>query len=159
MVEIRHLQPADGPVCDAIMRTLPDWFAYEPGLEECARAVREQDGVVAVDDGEVIGFATWAPRTEVSAEITWAAVRKDRRNGGVGTRIIESLAQELSARGFALALAMTSARSKEPDPTWDSYEETRAFWRARNFYPLIELDIWESDVALLQVRALTQPVR
>lgn len=154
MLEIRALTPADGPACDAIMRTLPEWFSYEPGLEECAFAVRTQAGTAAVDGDELVGFATWEPRTEDAAEITWAAVRKDRRNGGAGTAIVEALAAHLRARGFKLALAMTSARSKTPDPTWDSYDETRAFWRARRFYPLIELDIWETDVALLQVRAL-----
>ena len=137
------------------MRTLPDWFSYEPGLEECAQAVRTQAGLAAEVDEEVVGFATWESRTEDAAEITWAAVRRDLRNGGIGTAIIEALAAELQGRGFSLALAMTSARSKTPDTTWDSYEETRAFWRARTFYPLIELDILQSnDIALLQVRAL-----
>ena len=37
-----------------------------------------------------------------------------------------------------------------PDP----YDETRAFWFARGFHPLIELDIWETDMALLMVRPL-----
>lgn len=155
-MEILPLTPAAGAACDAIMRTLPEWFAWEPGLEECARAVRSQQGLMAVEEGEVLGFATWEPRTAESAEITWAAVRSDRRNAGVGTAIVETLARDLAGRGFALLLAMTSARSKSPDPTWDSYEETRAFWRARGFYPLIELDIWETDVALLQVRALNR---
>jgi GNAT superfamily N-acetyltransferase len=136
------------------MRTLPDWFAYEPGLQECAEAVRTQEGLVAEDGGQVVGFATWQQRTPDSAEITWAAVRRDRRNAGIGTAIIEALTSDLGGRGFVLALAMTSARSKTPDPTWDSYAETRAFWRARRFYPLIELDILETDIALLQVRAL-----
>jgi GNAT superfamily N-acetyltransferase len=153
-MEVRPLAAGDGPACDAIMRTLPDWFGYEPGLEECAQAVRNQAGLVAVEAGEILGFATWEQRTPDAAEITWAAVRRDRRNGGIGTAIIEALAQELHDRGFALALAMTSARSKTPDPTWDSYHETRAFWRARRFYPLIELDIMVTDIALLQVRAL-----
>ena len=153
-VKVRALSANDGPICDAIMRTLPDWFAYEPGLEECAEAVRTQQGYVAEEEGEVVGFATWASRTDDAAEITWAAVRRDRRNGGIGTAIIEAVAADLKERGYRLALAMTSARSKEPDPTWDSYAETRAFWRARHFYPLIELDIMETDIALLQVRTL-----
>jgi hypothetical protein len=54
---------------------------------------------------------------------------------------------------------MTSAASKEAVPTPDSYESTRRFWFARGFHPLIELDIWVTDVALLMVRALTLPGR
>ncbi|MCA9845515.1 MAG: GNAT family N-acetyltransferase [Dehalococcoidia bacterium] len=154
MLDIRDLTPGDGLACDAVMRTLPDWFGYEPGLEDCARAVRTQAGRVAVDDGEVVGFATWERRTGDSAEITWAAVRKDRRNSGVGTSIVEAVCEDLRAQGFRLALAMTSARSKDVVPTHDAYEETRAFWRARGFLFVTELNIWETDFALLMVRPL-----
>jgi GNAT superfamily N-acetyltransferase len=150
---VRRLTVEDAEACDAIMRTLPDFFAYEPGLADCARAVRTQAGWVAEDDGEVIGFATWERRTDETAEVTWMAVRADRRHGGVGTEIIEAVVAEMKAQGFVLALAMTSARPKDAEIE-DTYGPTRAFWTARGFLPLIELDIWETDVALLQVRAL-----
>jgi GNAT superfamily N-acetyltransferase len=135
------------------MRSLPDFFGYEPGLEDCARAVRTQAGWVAEDQGGVVGFATWEKRTEATAEVTWMAVQRDRRQAGVGTAIIEALLAEVEEKGYGLALAMTSARPKDPSIE-DTYGPTRAFWHARGFLPLIELDIWETDVALLQVRAL-----
>ena len=87
---VRPLTPDDAQACDAIMRSLPDFFGYEPGLAACAEAVRTQDGWVA-DNGQVAGFATWQPRTSDSAEITWMAVERDRRQAGVGTAIIERL--------------------------------------------------------------------
>lgn len=135
------------------MRTLPDWFSYEPGLEDCAKAVRSQSGWVAVENDRVVGFATWAERTTATAEVTWMAVERERRNGGIGTLIVERLAEDLSNRGYKLALAITSAAEKEPSGH-DSYAETRQFWLARGFEPLIELDIWETNIALLQVRPL-----
>jgi hypothetical protein len=61
--------------------------------------------------------------------------------------LLEALIADLRRRGFRLALAMTSANV-------DTYEETRRFWKARGFLPLIELDIWDTDRALLQVRLL-----
>jgi GNAT superfamily N-acetyltransferase len=136
------------------MRGLPDWFGYEPGLVDCARAVRSQSGWVADDGGRVVGFATWEEHTPYTAEVTWMAVERERRLSGIGTRIIEALAADLKSRGYRFAIAMTSARSKLPDSGPDTYEATRGFWTARAFLPLIELDIWETDVALLQVRAL-----
>jgi GNAT superfamily N-acetyltransferase len=136
------------------MRTLPDWFSYEPGLADCANAVRTQRGWVAERDRRVVGFATWEERTPATAEVTWMSVERGLRNGGIGTAIIEALCDDLRARGYRLALAMTSARTKAPDAGPDTYEATRAFWSARGFHPLIELDIWETNVALLQVRAL-----
>ncbi len=117
---VRPLTPDDAQACDAIMRSLPDFFGYEPGLADCAEAVRSQDGWVA-DDGQVAGFATWQPRTSNSVEITWMAVERGRRHAGIGTAIIERVVADLRSRGFL---------------------------------PLIELDIWETNIALLQVRAL-----
>ncbi len=135
------------------MRGLPDYFSYEPGLADCAKAVRTQAGWVAEDSGHVAGFATWEERTAATAEVTWMAVERERRHGGVGTAIINALCADLRTRGYKLALAMTSARSKD-EAIEDTYGPTRAFWSARGFVPLIELNIWETDVALLQVRAL-----
>jgi GNAT superfamily N-acetyltransferase len=138
------------------MRGLPDFFSYEPGLAACAEAVQCQAGWVADGGGNVVGFATWEKRTAATAEITWMAVDRDRRHGGIGTAIIEALCEGLRPRGYSLALAMTSARPKD-ESIEDTYGPTRAFWAARGFLPLIELDIWETDVALLQVRALGKP--
>lgn len=150
----RPLTLADAAACDAVVRGLPEWFGHEGGRAECARAVREQRGVVAEDSGAVVGFATWARRTEAAAEITWAAVRRDRRHGGAGTAIVERIAAEIAADGYALALVMTSASTKAATNGADPYEETRRFWRSRGFLPLIELDIWETNMALLLVRPL-----
>ena len=153
-VIIRPLVPSDAPACDAIMRTLPDFFGHEGGLAACAQAVRSQSGWAAEEAGRVVGFATWEQRTPVAAEVSWMAVERDRRHAGIGTAIVEALVADLRARGFRLALAMTSAGSKPPQPGPDTYEPTRRFWLARGFLPLIELDIWDTNVALLQVRPL-----
>jgi GNAT superfamily N-acetyltransferase len=153
-IEVRPLQRADAERCDAIMRSLPDWFGYEPGLVSCSEAVRSQSGWVGIVDGEVAGFATWERRTDATAEVTWMAVHGERRSSGVGTAIIERLCEELRAQAFALALAMTSGAHKVAFEGPDPYDETRAFWFARGFHPLIELDIWETDMALLMVRPL-----
>jgi GNAT superfamily N-acetyltransferase len=153
-VEVRRLQPDDAGACITIMRGLPDFFGYEPGLEQAAKDLQTQDGWVVVVDGRLAGFATWTERTKATAEITWMAVESERRHQGIGTAIVERLVADLEERGFALALAMTSAGPKPADPSRDTYGPTRAFWHARGFHPLIELDIWETDFALLQVRPL-----
>jgi ribosomal protein S18 acetylase RimI-like enzyme len=61
--------------------------------------VRQQDGLVAVDDGTVVGFLTWQPRFEEAAEITWMAVRSDRRRQGIGHALIDRLASDLVVTG------------------------------------------------------------
>jgi GNAT superfamily N-acetyltransferase len=136
------------------MLGLPDFFGHEGGLAQYRKDVRSQEGWAAEDDGAVVGFATWASRTDATAEITWMAVRRDRRHSGVGTAIIEAAVNDLRARGFKLALAMTSAGPKDK-AIEDTYVPTRQFWTSRGFLPLIELDLWEEDRALLQVRPLS----
>lgn len=156
-VTVRPLAVGDAETCDAIMRGLPDWFSHEGGLADCAKAVRSRSGWVAEEDGRVLGFATWEQRTPATAEVTWMAVEWSRHHGGVGTAIIEAVCADLRERGYSLALAMTSAAAKEPVPGPDSYEATRRFWFARGFRPLIELDIWDTNIALLMVRPLITP--
>ncbi len=154
-ITVRPLAPSDADACDAIVLGLPEFFGHEGGRAECARAVRSQSGWAAEEAERVVGFATWAARTPASAEITWMAVERDHRHGGVGTVIVEALVGDLRAQGFDLALAMTSAAStKRAQPGPDVYEATRRFWMARGFLPLIELDIWDTDVALLLVRPI-----
>lgn len=156
-IVIRPLRRSDAEACDAIIRSLPDFFGHEGGIAACARAVRAQDGCVAIAAGRVVGFATWKARTRASAEVTWMAVERDHRHRGIGTTIVESLAVDLHARGFALAFVMTSAGAKESRSDTDAYAATRQFWMARGFLPLTELAIWETDRALLLVRTLAAP--
>ena len=154
-ITIRPLAPADADACDAIVLSHPDFFGHAEGRVDCARAVRSQAGWVADDAGRVVGFATWAPRTPATAEVTWMAVHRSRCHEGVGTAIIEALITDLRTRGFRLVLAMTSAGPKRPADAPDTYAPTRQFWLARGFLPLIELEIWDTDTALLQVRPIT----
>jgi N-acetylglutamate synthase-like GNAT family acetyltransferase len=156
-VTVRVLQVGDASACDAILLTLPDFFGHEGGRLACSEAVRTRDGLVAEESGGVVGFLTWEQRTESTIEITWMAVRRDRRHEGIGTRIVEALLVEARRRGSALVLAMTSAGPKHDNLAGveDTYAPTRRFWAARGFLPLIELDIWDVDRALLLVRPLT----
>jgi ribosomal protein S18 acetylase RimI-like enzyme len=89
-MKVRDLDHArDAVACDAIVAGLPEWFGDPQGIAECAAAVRSQDGLVA-GDGEPIGFLTWL-RIDDVAEITWMAVRTDRRRGGVGRMLLDEL--------------------------------------------------------------------
>lgn len=155
-LRIRPLEPGDAAACDAIVASLPDFFEHQGGLDAAAEAVRTQKGHVAEDRRRVVAFATWEPRTRYTAEITWMAVARDRRHRGVGTQLVEVICEELRALGYRLALAMTSAAPKVIGGD-DTYGPTRQFWLARGFLPLAELDIWDTNLALLQVRPLERP--
>jgi ribosomal protein S18 acetylase RimI-like enzyme len=146
---IRALEVGDAEQCDAVIRSLPDWFGNDQGIAEAAAAVRTQAGLVSVLDGAVIGFLTWKRHHPTTAEITWLAVHADYRGGGTGTGLVEELVASAGALRY-LTVKTLSASSDYPP-----YEETRAFYRARGFTELIELDIWGPDnPATLFVRPL-----
>ncbi len=150
---IRPLAPADADACDAVVLTLPYHFGNEGGRAECARAVRSQDGLVAVEEGEIVGFLTLERHDPRSAEVTWMAVRADRRRHGVGRGLIERAIDDLAADGVELLSVLTMAESEPEERETDNYADTRAFYGALGFVPLRELALegWD-DRAVILVR-------
>jgi len=148
---VRAIRPLDhdldADMCDAIVAGLPGWFGDPQGISDCAAAVRAHDGLVAIDDGQLVGFLTWEPRDPGAAEITWMAVRADTRRRGAGALLVAALVDRLRARG-ATRLDVKTLSSRDPYPP---YAETRAFYRANGFVEVAELDIWgpENPAVLL----------
>ncbi|MEP6758922.1 MAG: GNAT family N-acetyltransferase [Actinomycetota bacterium] len=136
---VRPLRPADASICDAIVASLPDWFGNEDGIRECAALVRETPGIVAERDGRIVGFLTHARRYPPTAEITWIAVHAEHRHTGVGTALVEAIERELANDGARLLVVKTLSDREDPGP---EYAATRAFYLARGFAPVVELDIW-----------------
>jgi ribosomal protein S18 acetylase RimI-like enzyme len=152
-VVVRPLAAEDADACDAIVLSHPEHFGHEGGRQECARAVRETPGLVAVVDGKVVGFLTLARHFDQSAEITWMAVHAGWRGRGIGKRLVERLADDLRANGCRLLLVMTLAESDDASRT---YHDTRAFYRSAGFIDARELpDYWPGTTALMLVRPLT----
>jgi ribosomal protein S18 acetylase RimI-like enzyme len=131
--------------------SLPYHFGDEGGRAECARAVRTQEGLVAVEEGEVVGFLTLRRHDPRSAEITWMAVRADRRRHGIGRALVERAVDALARDGVTILSLLTVAES---EPDWretDNYADTRAFYRALGFVPLRELALesWDERAVIL----------
>ena len=149
---IRPLSRDDADRCEAIIRALPDWFGLEEGIAEARGYLEGQDGFVAEEDGEVLGFLTYASEVPESAEITWMAVAAGAHRRGTGRALIEALVARAQAEGRALLLVKTLA-DNHPSP---EYAATRAFYRSMGFLPLTVLpDLWgPANPCLLMVRPL-----
>ncbi len=154
-VTIRALAAPDAAACDAIILGLPYHFGDPGGREECARAVRRDRGLVAVAAGEVVGFLTVMRHFPASAEITWMAVRADRRGRGLGGQLIAHLCVTLTAEGCQLLLVMTLSSLCDEGGTTDGYGRTRAFYRSHGFFDAREVpELWPNSPALLMIRPL-----
>ena len=154
-VSVRALGPEDANACDGIIAGLPYHFANEQGRRDCAAAVRREAGLVAVEDAAVVGFLTYAHRFDEAAEITWMAVRADRRRRGIGHALIDELSRRLVEEGRRVLLVLTVSPSDPGDEPEDGYQSTRAFYRSTGF--VLGRDLrgeWDSDTAVLMVRAL-----
>jgi ribosomal protein S18 acetylase RimI-like enzyme len=156
-VQVRPLASDDAAACDAIVAGLPYHFGQEQGRRDCAAAVRRDPGLVAVEGGEILGFLTYVDHFDEAAEITWMAVRADRRRSGIGHALIERLTDELIEAGRRILLVLTVSPSDPgPEPD-DGYQSTRAFYRSVGF--VLGRDLvreWEGgDTAVLLVKSLT----
>jgi ribosomal protein S18 acetylase RimI-like enzyme len=154
-VGIRALDPEDGDACERIIVGLPYHFAQEQGRRDCADALRRDLVLVSTEGSEVEGFLTNVPRFDEAAEISWMAVRADRRRRGIGHALIDRLAEQLAAEGRRILLVLTVSPSDPgPEPD-DGYQSTRAFYRSTGF--VLGRDLrgeWDADTAVLMVRTL-----
>jgi ribosomal protein S18 acetylase RimI-like enzyme len=149
-VAIRPLTTADASTCDDIIRSLPYHFGDTDGQRECAEAVRNSPGLVAIRDDQVVGFLTIAHHFESTTEITWMAVHARHRGQGIGRALVRRLSDQLRREGRRLLL-VTTLSSLEAEPgVVDGYNRTRAFYRSVGFIPARELpNLWPNHSALL----------
>jgi GNAT superfamily N-acetyltransferase len=142
-VVIRQLDAdRDAVACDAIIASLPDWFGMEEGIRECAAAVRSHPGLIAEVDGAVAGFLTLTRPYPPTPEISWLAVHARERRRGIGKALIEAVSDQLRAQGDRLVLVKTLSDRTDPGP---EYAETRAFYLAMGFVPVVELDLYPDN--------------
>jgi rhodanese-related sulfurtransferase/GNAT superfamily N-acetyltransferase len=154
-MEVRPLAPADAAACDAIIGALPDWFGDDEGIRACAQAVRTQPGFATIEGGAVVGFLTVIrPRPRV-AEISWMAVHPDHRGTGGGRALLDALVVDVHPQGIRFLVVKTLS-DREP---YEPYAQTRAFYEAMGFTPLMDLDLWgPENPALVYIRTIAAPV-
>ena len=154
-VRIRALGREHATACDEIVIGLPYHFANERGRRDCAAAVRRDPGLVALEGDEVVAFLTYVHRFDEAAEITWMAVRANRRREGIGHALIDRLVEQLTAEGRRILLVLTVSPSDPGSEPEDGYGATRAFYRSAGFVlGRDQRGEWDADTAVVMVRTL-----
>jgi GNAT superfamily N-acetyltransferase len=135
---IRRVAPADVEACVAVLAALPDYFT--PDTHDHVRHAQPvAAGWLAEDAGvgaDVVGFVLTERRFPATAEITYAAVRRDRQGGGIGTQLVETALAALADDGVVLVEVKTLDESAGYEP----YVATRAFWAGRGFHQVDRID-------------------
>ncbi len=150
--DVRLLTDAETPACEAILRSLPDWFGLEDAIAEYARDIRSLKTFGAWQDEELVGFITLKQHFEHAAEVRVMAVPAALHRHGIGRTLLTHAERWLRERGTRWTQVKTLGPSRVDEP----YERTRAFYRSSGYEPLEELQtLWGRDnPCLLMVKRL-----
>ncbi|MGH2541688.1 MAG: GNAT family N-acetyltransferase [Ardenticatenaceae bacterium] len=97
-IEVRPVGAEDSEGVLTVARGLAAWF--QP-LDQMALAIdlREHEGLVALSEGELVGFVTYHLLDPQQAELSWLGVLPEVQGQGVGARLLTELEARLAARG------------------------------------------------------------
>lgn len=109
--------------CLSIAKALCQYFD-EKAIATISEDLRKYLLYVTVDLDEVAGFATIQRKNTHVAELSWMAVRPERQRQGMGSALIEHIANDLRVRGIRLLEVKTLSEKVEYRP----YERTRRFY-------------------------------
>jgi ribosomal protein S18 acetylase RimI-like enzyme len=142
-IEVRQARPDDVDACVDVLARLPDYFT--PDTHDDLRRtfaattawVATATATASTGDGvALVGFVLAERRHPGAAEITYAAVLRERQGAGVGTALVDEAIAALAADGVALVEVKTLDASAGYAP----YEATRAFWEGRGFRQIDRID-------------------
>ena len=157
MIHLRPVEASDIQPCEVLLRGLPEWFGIEEANRNYIEALTEIPSVVAVRQGQVVGFTSIRDHGACSAEIEVMAIARDARRQGIGRQMVKWAIDHSLEEGFSWLHVKTRGPAT-PDP---HYEETRRFWEGVGFSRLFEsLTHWgPDDAALILVMALRERAR
>ena len=138
--------------CEAILRSLPDWFGIEESLVQYVADADVMPTFLASLDGETAGFLTIKQHFDHTAEIHVVGIRPELHRRGIGRALVERVEAWLRDKGVEYLQVKTLGPSR-PD---EHYDRTRLFYEAMGFRPLEELKtLWgERLPCLIMVKKL-----
>ena len=137
--------------CASILKSLPEWFGDAKAVSEYLNDLGRLDVYLAQRNTKVVGFAAVKRKGAQAAEVHVMGVASKERGRGVGRALVSQMAADLTRSGVKLLGVQTLGPS---DPS-RAYTQTRAFYKAMGFIPLVELqqEGW-TDPTLIMVRCL-----
>lgn len=150
--DVRVVPATDPAATDRIVRALPDWFGLESANEEYVRAAGRLPGYLAVVADDVVGVLLLERHEHDRAEVHLLAVVPERHRAGIGRRLVDAAAADLTGDG----VRTLEVRTLGPARPSEHYARTRAFYAALEFVAGEERhDVWPGNPCLLMSRDLT----
>jgi GNAT superfamily N-acetyltransferase len=118
--------------CEAVLRSLPQWFGIEEALRMYVADTGRLPTFAFSESGAVVAFLSLMQHFPESWEIHCVAVHSDARNRGHGSALLKHAEQWLVGQGVRYLQVKTVAHTSKSA----AYAETREFYLARGFAPL-----------------------
>lgn len=141
-----------GNICEAILRSLPDWFGIEEAIVHYVEEIDRLPTWLALEDARLLGFISVKQHNPHSAEIYVMGIRAEAHRRGIGLRLMKQA--EAWCRGGGVEYLQVKTLGPSHSDTF--YAGTRAFYAAAGFRPLEEFrQIWdEHNPCLVMVKKI-----
>ncbi len=130
-----------------ILGALPDWFGIPSANEHYVSAAASKDSYLAQFGGTTVGVALVDRHFAQTAEIHLIAVAPEHHGSGAGSALLAAIEHDLREDGAQLLAVKTVG----PSYADDGYAATRAFYTARGFLPVEEIEglDWDGPTVIM----------
>lgn len=126
-------------IAEAVLRDLPEWFGIEAATAAYIEAAATLPTFAVEPD---LGFLCVKQHTPRAAELYVMGVRREHHRRGIGRALVAHAESWCRARGIRYFQVKTLG----PSNSSPGYDATRAFYEARGFVALEELQgLWDED--------------
>ena len=121
--------------CLTIARELDEYFT-ENAITRMSQDIANQSLYVARYINRVVGFVVMDYKSNHAAEISWMAVKLECQSQGIGSALVDRVANDLRSQG----VKVMEVKTLSADVDYAPYEKTRHFYEKVGFMHLDTID-------------------
>ncbi len=134
-MDLRNGKDEDIGDCVDIAEGLDEYFSKE-ALKDMKKDLKNHEFFVVEEENETSGFISLDIKNDDCADISWLAVKKDKRGSGFGKELILHSENYLREKGIQILEVKTLSEDADYEP----YARTRKFYEKMGFLHLETID-------------------